>query len=250
MPRDDWKFTGHIWLNKAAVFGLSAIDLKVYSILLAHYNTVTRDCFPSIPVIAEEAGICQTTVKQSRNRLKKLGLINWQVNKKERNSCMYDLPLEFGAESEQARLKERLRVRSPDALPKKRSKKVRGKVTRRPEVRRPDASMSGHQTPPNKKKLINKKEQVHDYETSRVRSVDRPAHSSTDTSTDNVGEKIISKKEPFEHTRAFWLWRQAGIGGGTSDDIEYVKSQIRRKEKLSDTVIIKLIRRKYKHRLR
>jgi DNA-binding MarR family transcriptional regulator len=112
LGKDDWKYKGDIRFSKAVVFSknLRLTDLKVYLVLLGHYNRVSRECFPSIRVIAEETGLTEKTVKASRNRLKQQGLINWTSDKKVKNSCMYDFPLEHGSELDQARICAKLRL--------------------------------------------------------------------------------------------------------------------------------------------
>jgi predicted transcriptional regulator len=125
MGKHDWKFKGYVEAKKAVIFSLARTDLKVYLVLLAHYNAVTGACFPSISTIAHEAGLSEATVKRSRNRLKGLGLVNWIVDRRFRNAAMYDFPFEHSSDSERARITQGLKVRSPVNLPIKRKKKFR-----------------------------------------------------------------------------------------------------------------------------
>jgi hypothetical protein len=54
-----------------------------------------------------------------------MGLLNWIVDKRFRNSCMYDFPLEHGAEADRARIAGGLKVGSPVNLPFKRKNRFK-----------------------------------------------------------------------------------------------------------------------------
>jgi hypothetical protein len=132
LGKHDWKFQSHHkWISKGPTYSLGPYDLKVYMVLLGHRNDPTGRCFPSIPTIADEADLDVKTVKASRNRLRELGLITWIVDKTVKNSAMYDFPLEFGSESEQASISAKLRSAHLAALRKRQAMRLRGKAKRR-----------------------------------------------------------------------------------------------------------------------
>jgi hypothetical protein len=133
------------------------MDLKVYQTLLGHYNQTTGQCFPSIPTIADEADLDIKTVKASRNRLRELGLITWIVDKTVRNSAMYDFPLEFGLESEQASILAKLRSDHLTALRERKARRLRGKAKKRSAGKgnKRTAGKPTKRTANYKKKLLN-----------------------------------------------------------------------------------------------
>lgn len=114
----------YIMVPKAVVLcpRLYPTDKLVYCIIASHYNSITGQVFPSIGTIAKEANLNEGTVKQCRRNLKRLGLIGWQVNRKERASCRYELPLLSGSLEEQEAILASLRSGE--------------KLTRTPQVRK------------------------------------------------------------------------------------------------------------------
>lgn len=69
---------------------LSKTDWRVLAALCARRNKKTKFCFPSIDTIANDVGIDRRHVKRSRNRLKKLGYIDWnREGVGPRASCRY-----------------------------------------------------------------------------------------------------------------------------------------------------------------
>lgn len=101
----------YIMVPKAVVLcpRLYPTDKLVYCIIASHYNSITGQVFPSIGTIAKEANLNEGTVKQCRRNLRRLGLIKWKVNRRERASCRYELPLLTGAIEEQEVILESLR---------------------------------------------------------------------------------------------------------------------------------------------
>lgn len=137
MAKHTWKFRRNskgelpfIKTAKAILFTLSPIDLKVYCVLLAHRNQ-NGLCFPSIPTIADEADLDDKTVKASRKRLRDLGLIKWVVNKREKNSCLYEFPLLSGTNAEQDSILANLKSDHETVLRKRRLMREGRKATGR-----------------------------------------------------------------------------------------------------------------------
>ena len=80
---------------------LKATDKIVWLILASHLNPISKLCCPKVSTIARESRLSENTVKRSRKRLKKVGLLDWRLDKKERNSSQYELPLLSGSIEEQ-----------------------------------------------------------------------------------------------------------------------------------------------------
>ncbi len=109
----------YVKLAKAIVtsFHLSPSDVRVYSVIASHYNSTTGKTFPSLPKIAEETGLHIQTILKSRKKLRQLGLIKWRLDKTEKNSCQYELPLMSGSFEEQRKIIENLRSGEKTTLP-------------------------------------------------------------------------------------------------------------------------------------
>lgn len=109
----------YIKLAKAIVtaFRLSPSDVRVYCVIASHYNSITGKTFPSLSRIAEEAGLHIQTILKSRKKLRQSGLIRWRLDKTEKNSCQYELPLLSGSFEEQQKIIENLRSGEKTTLP-------------------------------------------------------------------------------------------------------------------------------------
>lgn len=62
--------------------GLEMSDILIYAYLKKHYNSVTKDSFPSFQCLAEESGVSKPTVIKCVERLQQAGYINIIKNKK------------------------------------------------------------------------------------------------------------------------------------------------------------------------
>lgn len=62
--------------------GLSANDLVTYAYLRRHYNSESKDCYPSIALLAQESGLTKNTLTESISKLEKAGYISVDRSKK------------------------------------------------------------------------------------------------------------------------------------------------------------------------
>jgi hypothetical protein len=94
---EDWQKKGFILVPKKLVFEGTANDLKVFLIIKAHHNRIKRLCYPSLKTVYRESNLDKRTVLNSRNRLKSLNYLSWDVIKKEKTitKCFYRFPMRF-----------------------------------------------------------------------------------------------------------------------------------------------------------
>lgn len=74
---------------------LSAIDKAVYNVLCSRANNETRECWPSVALIAQEANVGESSVKRSLSRLEKKGLVRRLIRKRPNGSFLttiYTIP--------------------------------------------------------------------------------------------------------------------------------------------------------------
>lgn len=73
----------------AKVKGLSSSAKILAAILREHYNPI-KGCFPSHSLLAKESGLSLKVISVQLQRLEEVGLIAWTLDKKNRNTRLYE----------------------------------------------------------------------------------------------------------------------------------------------------------------
>lgn len=75
---------------------IGANEKLVLFVLHFHRNEITKECYPSLNLIAKETGLSIKTVTRTLNNLKQIGLVVWTHDKNGRNNYLIN---EIGLES-------------------------------------------------------------------------------------------------------------------------------------------------------